>query len=197
MWLLFVCLFDSVIYNPLHAARRAMAAAVPLPLTGQRRSFYKETFFRPRTSLRGYSEVSLCSCSPSSALPKERKINSPRRNRKERRENKRVHVPYSSISTTSSPSGTVTSISPSSSPWVGAVRSLGTSGSLPFSLLFGDGDPPPGLHPGLPLGSTSICPCSVRSSAVGTLYHSMGAWTASSHLAPFYRAPVACRFVIT
>ena len=27
----FFC-FDSCIYNPLHAARRAMAAAVPLPL---------------------------------------------------------------------------------------------------------------------------------------------------------------------
>ena len=39
----FFC-FESVIYNPLHAARRAMAAAVPLPLAGQRRGFYKETF---------------------------------------------------------------------------------------------------------------------------------------------------------
>ena len=35
----FFC-FESVIYNPLHAARRAMAAAVPLPLAGQRRGFY-------------------------------------------------------------------------------------------------------------------------------------------------------------
>ena len=37
----FFC-FDSFIYNPLHAVRRAMAAAVPLPLVGQRRAFIKK-----------------------------------------------------------------------------------------------------------------------------------------------------------
>ena len=37
-WFFLFC-FESVIYNPLHAARRAMAAAVPLPLAGQRRGF--------------------------------------------------------------------------------------------------------------------------------------------------------------
>ena len=42
------------------------------PLPGNGGVLYKETLFRPRTSLRGYSEVSLCSCSPYSALHKER-----------------------------------------------------------------------------------------------------------------------------
>ena len=39
--------FDSVIYNPLHAARRAMAAAVPLPLAGQQRAFIRKPFPTP------------------------------------------------------------------------------------------------------------------------------------------------------
>ena len=37
--LLFLFCFNSCIYNPLHAARRAMAAAKPLPSRGQRRVF--------------------------------------------------------------------------------------------------------------------------------------------------------------
>ena len=37
----FFC-FYSVICNPLHAARRAIAAAVPLPLAGQQRAFIKK-----------------------------------------------------------------------------------------------------------------------------------------------------------
>ena len=61
---LFLFCFDSVIYTPLHVARRAMVATVPLPLAGQRRAFIKKTFFPPQTSLRGYSEVSQCSFSP-------------------------------------------------------------------------------------------------------------------------------------
>ena len=49
----FFC-FESVIYNPLHAAQRAMAAA----------GFSRFNLFLPRTSLRGYSEVSQISCFP-------------------------------------------------------------------------------------------------------------------------------------
>ena len=45
----FFC-FDSFIYNPLHASRRAMAAAAPLPFQVSGRLF-KITFFLPRTSL--------------------------------------------------------------------------------------------------------------------------------------------------
>ena len=36
---LFLFCFDSCIYNSLHGASRAMAAAVPLPLAEQRRAF--------------------------------------------------------------------------------------------------------------------------------------------------------------
>ena len=35
----FFFFFDSFIFNPLHAARRAMAAAVPLPHSEQRQAF--------------------------------------------------------------------------------------------------------------------------------------------------------------
>ena len=53
----FVFCFESFIYNPLHAARRAMAAALPLPSKEQRLDFLWYTRFLPRTSLRGYVEV--------------------------------------------------------------------------------------------------------------------------------------------
>ena len=47
-----------------------MAAAVPLPPKEQRRDFNMYTHFLPRTSLRGYSGVSLFSFSPCSpAVP--------------------------------------------------------------------------------------------------------------------------------
>ena len=60
----FFC-FESCIYNPLHAARRAMAAAVPLPHKGAATGFSKGIpIFLPRTSSRSYSEVSLISFSP-------------------------------------------------------------------------------------------------------------------------------------
>ena len=39
----FLC-FGSCIYNPLHGARRAMAAARPLPLAEQRRAFLVNLF---------------------------------------------------------------------------------------------------------------------------------------------------------
>ena len=42
----FFC-FGSFICNPLHAARRAMAAVVPLPLTEQRRAFLNNLFPTP------------------------------------------------------------------------------------------------------------------------------------------------------
>ena len=59
----FFC-FESFICNPLHAARRAMAAAVPLPSKGQQQGFLRYTRFLPRTSLRGYVEVTPFSFSP-------------------------------------------------------------------------------------------------------------------------------------
>ena len=61
---LFLFCFNSCIYNPLHAARRAMAAPLPLPSRGQRRVFRRYTHFLPRTSLRSYSEVSHVSFFP-------------------------------------------------------------------------------------------------------------------------------------
>ena len=61
----FLFWFESFIYTPLHAARRAMAAAVPLPSRGQRRIFKTGIpKVLPRTSLRGYGGVSLFSFSP-------------------------------------------------------------------------------------------------------------------------------------
>ena len=56
----FVCFFcfDSCICSPLHGTRRAMAAAVLLPLAGQQQDFLI-ILFRPQASLRSHSEVSL------------------------------------------------------------------------------------------------------------------------------------------
>ena len=45
----FLFRFDSVTYNPLHGARRAMAASVLLPLAGQRRAFLGVPISYPRT----------------------------------------------------------------------------------------------------------------------------------------------------
>ena len=67
-----------------------------------------------------------------------------------------------------------------------ALLLLGGRGSLlgflgPRALLpplGGWRPPPPGLPPGLPLGTTDIGPSPVRSSAVGTLHRSMRAWAA-------------------
>ena len=70
----FLFCFESFIYNPLLAARRAMAAAVPLPSTGQRRGFLRYTHFLPRTSLRGYVEVTPFSFSPWYRQTKEKEI---------------------------------------------------------------------------------------------------------------------------
>ena len=66
--------FESIIYNPLHVARRAMAAAMPLPSTGQRRGFLRYTHFLPRTSLCGYVEVTPFSFSPRYRQTKEKEI---------------------------------------------------------------------------------------------------------------------------
>ena len=47
----------------LHAAQRAMAAALALPLAGQRRAFLNSLFL-PRTSSRSHSEISQLSFPP-------------------------------------------------------------------------------------------------------------------------------------
>ena len=46
----FFC-FDSFIYIPLHGARRAMAAALPLPLAGQRWAFLNGPVWRELAEL--------------------------------------------------------------------------------------------------------------------------------------------------
>ena len=57
---LFVCL-SSCISIPLHGARRAMAAALPLPLADSGGFYTFYTHFLTPTSLRGHSEVFLIS----------------------------------------------------------------------------------------------------------------------------------------
>ena len=72
-----VCLFYSFICNPLHVARRAMAAAVPLPSRGQRRGFYTGI---PFSGLEPACAVIVrYPQSPSSLIPPEYKISAPRK----------------------------------------------------------------------------------------------------------------------
>ena len=137
-----VCLFDSCISIPLHGARRAMAAAPPLPPAGRRRHF------------RGISARPGPACAvivgvPPSAQKQKRKTkekahDAPRR--KQKKTNCRPPpAPYSSTTTSgaTADSNSTSTLPPSAAGATGTAVT-GASGALaPRSLRGGDGD----LHP--------------------------------------------------
>ena len=184
----FFC-FESVIYTPLHAARRAMAAVVPLPLAGQRRAFIKKTFSYPEPAC---AVIVRCPSAPAPHGPpytrKRKKRPSHReKERKARRKQKRVYCPlllhfHGSLS--------CPFLLRHSNLRLTLFFPLGGRGSLLGSLgslallppLWGRRSPSSSLPPGLPLGSAGVIPRSVRSSTVGTFYRSMRAWAAKYRL---------------
>ena len=83
--------FESFISNQLHGARRAMAAALPLPLAGQRRAVLNNLFL-PRTSSHGHSEAPQLSYSHI-RLTKERENIAPLPERKREGKRNRVQPP--------------------------------------------------------------------------------------------------------
>ena len=173
---LFFC-FDSFIYNPLHAARMAMAAAVPLPLTEQRRAFLNNLFL-PEPA---HAVIVRCPGTPSPHDPpykRKRKQTSspPKKERKGKKGENRVHHPlllhlHGSLSYPSLFRHADLHLAHLLSPG-GRGPDLGFLGRLSCPLLptfWGWRTPPPGLPPGLPLGSTGISLCPMRPSTVGTL----------------------------
>ena len=83
-----VC-FDYFIYIPLHVARRTMAAAVPLPLMGQRQAFLFNRFL-PLTSSRSQSGFPTCYPLPQSRPTPVKEMKQQKKKRKKKNSEKRL-----------------------------------------------------------------------------------------------------------
>ena len=133
------------------------------PLQGNGGVLYKETFSDPEPAC---AVIVRYPCTPTPHIPpytrkekKDKHVRKKRKGKKRRQKSPRsllLHL-HNRLSG-SSPLWHSNLHLISSSPWVAVVRSLGTSGPLPFSLRFGDGE----LHP---LASTRASLLAAQASA--------------------------------
>ena len=181
------CVCNLVFAIPLHAARRAMAAAEPLPKQ-PRRAFTGISSSRPNP--KGPVPAGL----PDLLFPY-RQEKSDERERKGQR--KEISSSDESIFRGSCGPHLDVFFPPLLRHRGLESRPFGRGSCPAFSAWWGGGWPPPLCTlPSLSLCQAHIGPRRMRAAAVAALGHHMRTWAALPDLAPLNRAPVVCRCVV-